>query len=68
MRKEREKYVAHHVKSVVTFLIKYISKRESTPSVKGASVMQTRPAKQQKTSAHYDTFKQKIKLKKYSTE
>ena len=52
----------------VTFLIQYIDKREreSTPSVKVASVGQNRHAKWQMTSANHDTFKGKIELKKYS--
>ena len=54
--------------AVVTFLTQYIDKRSPTPSVKVASVAQNRPAKQQKTSAGHGTFKQKIKLEKYSRE
>ena len=53
---------------VVAFLTQYIDKKEPTPSVKVASVMQTRTAKQQKTSASCGTFKGKIKLKKYFRE
>ena len=54
--------------AVVAFLTQYIDKRAPTPSVKVASVTQTRPAKQQKTSASHGTFKGKIELKKYSRE
>ena len=54
--------------TVVAFLTQYIDKRAPMPSVKVASVMQTRPTKLQKTSINYDTVKGKIKLKKYSRE
>ena len=54
--------------AVVAFLTQYINKRSQTPSVKAASVVQNRPAKQQKTSASWGTFKKKIKLKKYFRE
>ena len=54
--------------ALVTFLNQYIDKRAPTPSVKVASVTQTRPAKLQKTNASHGTFKEKIKLKKYSRE
>ena len=53
---------------VVTFLSQYISQRAPTPSVKVASVGQSRPAKWQKTSATCSPFKGKIELKKYSRE
>ena len=36
--------------------------------MKVASVGQTRPVKQQKTSTNHGTFKEKIELKKYSRE
>ena len=52
--------------AVVAFLTKYIDNRAPTPSVKVASVTQTRPAKQQKTSASHETFRGKIELKKYT--
>ena len=45
-----------------------INKKGPTPSIKVASVAQTRPAKRQKTSTRHSTFKDKIKLKKYSRE
>ena len=48
--------------TVVTFLIQYIDRKESTPSVKVASFTQTRPAKRQKTSASC------VVLKKYFRE
>ena len=54
--------------AVVTFLIQYINKRAPTPSVKVASVAQTRPAKQHKTNTSHGTFKGKIELKKYFRE
>ena len=54
--------------AVVAFLTQYIDKRTPTPSVKIASVTQTRPAKQQKTSVSCGTFKGTIVLKKYSWE
>ena len=53
---------------VFIFLTQYIFKRAPTPSVMVASVMQTRPSKQQKTKASHGTFKGKIELKKYSRE
>ena len=53
---------------VVTFLSQYIDKRAPTLSVKVASVGQSRPAKQQKTTTTHGTFKEKIELKKYSRE
>ena len=53
---------------VITFLTQCIDKRAPTPSVKVASVGQTRSAKWQKTSANQGTFKGKIELKKYSRE
>ena len=43
---------------VVSFLTQYIDKKALTPSVKVASVAQTRPVKWQKTSATCDTFKE----------
>ena len=52
--------------AVVIFFTHYIDKRTPTPSVKIASVTQTRPAKQQKTSVSCGTFKGTIVLKKYS--
>ena len=52
--------------AVVAFLTQYIDKKAPTPSVKVASVTQTRPAKRQKTSASCGTFKRKIKLRVYS--
>ena len=54
--------------AVVTFLTQYIDKKVPTPSVKVASVTQTRLAKQQKTSASRGTFRGKIELKKYTQE
>ena len=54
--------------TVVAFIPHYIDKRAPTPSVKVASVHQTRPAERQKTSSAHGTFKGKIKLKKYSRE
>ena len=39
--------------AVIAFLIQNINKRAPTPSVKVASVGQSRPAKQQKTSARH---------------
>ena len=45
--------------AVVTFLNQYINKSAPTPSVKVASVAQTRPVKQQKTSTTHGTFKKK---------
>ena len=51
---------------VVAFLTQYINKKAPTPSVKVASVNQTRPAKWQKTSTNNGTFKGKIELEKYS--
>ena len=52
--------------AVVAFLTQYIDKKAPTPSVKVASVTQTRHAKWQKTSTSLGTFKGKIKLKMYS--
>ena len=46
--------------AVVTFLSQFIDKRALTPSVKVASVCQTRPAKWQKTSATHDTVKERL--------
>ena len=43
-------------------------KKAPIPSLKVASVAQTRPAKWQRTSAIHVTFKWMIKLKKYSKE
>ena len=54
--------------TIVTYLAHYINKRAIKPCVKVASVAQTRPAKQQKSSAIHDTFKGKIELKKYFRE
>ena len=51
---------------VVTFLSQYINKKAPKPSVKIASVTQTRPAKRQKTSASHNILRGKIELKKYS--
>ena len=50
--------------AVVSILTPYIDKRAPTPSVKVASVAQTSPARQQKTSATHSTFKGRINLKK----
>ena len=50
--------------AVVAFLTHYIEKRALTPSMKIASVTQTRPAKWQKTSITSGTFKGKVELKK----
>ena len=44
----------------VIFLTQYIDKRAPTPSVKVASVGQTRPAKWQKTSTNHGTFKGRL--------
>ena len=52
--------------AVLTFLTQYIDKRALTPSVKVASVGQSRPAKWQKTNTICGTFKGKIELNKYS--
>ena len=54
--------------AVVASITQYIDKRESGPSVKVASISQTRPANQQKTSTTHGIFKGKIELKKYSSE
>ena len=54
--------------ALATFQIQYIDKRAPTLSVKVASVVQTRHAKWQKTNASHGTFKEKIKLKKCSSE
>ena len=54
--------------AAVTFLTQYIDKRGPTQRVKIAFVGQTRPAKQQKTSASHGTFKEKVESKKYSKE
>ena len=54
--------------TVVAFLTQYIKKKAPTLSVMVASVMQTRPAKRQKTSTSHGTFRGKIELKKYSQE
>ena len=51
--------------AVVAFLIQYIDKNALTPSMKVASVTQTRPAKRQKTSTSCGTFRGKIELKKW---
>ena len=53
---------------VVAFLAQYIDKRAPTVSVMVASVVQTRPAKWQKTNASNGTFKGNIELKKYYRE
>ena len=50
----------------VTFLTQYIDKRAPTVSVKVTSIMQTRPAKQQKTNTRCGAIKGKIQLKKYA--
>ena len=52
----------------ITFLTQLIDKRAPTLTVKVASVTQTRPAMQQKTSTTCGTFKEKIELKKYFRE
>ena len=54
--------------AVVAFLSKNIDKKAPTPSVKVASVTQTRPAKRQRTSTRHGTFRVKIELRKYSQE
>ena len=54
--------------AVVMYLTQYIDKRAPTPSVRVASVAQTKPAKWQKTNASHDTFKRKNELKKYSRD
>ena len=54
--------------AVVAFLTQYIDKRAPTPTAKIASVTQTRPAKQQKTSTNHGTFKGEIELNKHSRE
>ena len=54
--------------AVVTFLSQYIDRNTPTPSVKVASITQTRPAKRQKTCINCVTFKGKIELRKYSQE
>ena len=54
--------------AVVAFLTQYIDKKAPTPSVKVASVTQTRPAKRLKTGASCGTFRGKIELKKYAKE
>ena len=46
--------------AIVTFLSQYINKKTQAPSVKVASVAQTRPAKHQKTSTTCGIFKGKI--------
>ena len=50
--------------AVATFLSQYMDMRAPTPSVKFASIGQTRPAKQQKINASQGIFKGKIELKK----
>ena len=65
VRAHRDKY-EKDFDAVFTFLIQYIDKKAPTPSVKVASVTQTRPAKRQKTSMSRGTFRGKIELKKYS--
>ena len=54
--------------AVVAFLSQYINKKAPKPSMKVASVTQTRPPKRQKISASHGTFRRKIELKKYSRE
>ena len=54
--------------AVVALLTQYIDMSAPTPSVKVASVTQTRSAKRQKASTSHSTFKEKIDLKKYSRE
>ena len=54
--------------AVVALLTQYIDKKAPTPSMKDASVTQTRPAKRQKTSASHGTFRRKIEFKEYSRE
>ena len=54
--------------AVITLLTQYIDKWAQTSSVKDDTVVETRPAKQQKTHAVHGTFKGKIELKKYSRE
>ena len=51
--------------AVVTFLSQYINNIAPKLSVKVASAVQTRPAKQWMTNTSHSTFKEKIKLKKY---
>ena len=53
---------------VVTFLNQYIDKRALTPSVKVASVAESRVIKRQKTSTNCGNFKRKIEFRKYSRE
>ena len=53
---------------VVKYLSQCINKRELTPSVKVASVGQSRHAKLQNNSTNCGTFKGKVELKKYSRE
>ena len=53
---------------VVTFITQDMDKRAPTPSVKVASVTQTRPSKQQENSASHSTFKGRTELKIYSRE
>ena len=50
--------------AVVAFLSQYIDRKAPTPSMKVASITQTRPAKRQKTSASCGTCKGKIELRK----
>ena len=50
--------------AVVTFVSQYIDRRALTTSMKVASVIETRPAKRQKTSACRSTFRGKIELRK----
>ena len=54
--------------AVVTFLSHFIDGKAPTPSVKVASITQTRPAKRQKTSTSCSIFRGKIELKKYPRE
>ena len=50
---------------VVTFLTQYINRKAPTPSVKVASITQTRSAKRKKTRASYNIFRGKIELREY---
>ena len=54
--------------AVVTFHTQYIDKGAPAPSVKVASVAETRSSKRQETNADQALFTGKINLNKYSRE
>ena len=54
--------------AVAAFLTQYINKQKPTQSVNVVTITQNRPAKRQKIITSCDIFKEKIQLRKYSSE